>query len=140
MRSSTRRSFQSLPKRFEQLCGVLPPRPVHDDVELENTAEIIDAMVGHDLNEDQRDYLEVLCELVKAYEDKHHSRDLSHVTPLRALRYLAAEHGMTASALGQLLGNRALGSKLLQGKRELSKAHIRVLAERFKVSPALFLD
>ena len=46
---------------------------------------------------------------------------------------------MTASALGGLLGNRSIGSKLLRGERELSKAHIRRLCERFKVSADLFL-
>jgi antitoxin component HigA of HigAB toxin-antitoxin module len=28
---------------------------------------------------------------------------------------------------------------ILNGKRELSKSHIRLLADRFKVSPALFI-
>ncbi len=46
---------------------------------------------------------------------------------------------MTASDLGDLLGNRSLGSKLVRGEREPSKTHIRILAERFKVSPAFFL-
>ena len=47
-------------------------------------------------------------------------------------------HGLTASDLGRLLGNRTLGSAILRGDRDLSKAHILTLAERFKVSPVLF--
>jgi antitoxin component HigA of HigAB toxin-antitoxin module len=47
---------------------------------------------------------------------------------------------MNSSKLGELLGNnRSLGAKILRGERQLSKAHIRILAERFKVNPALFL-
>jgi antitoxin component HigA of HigAB toxin-antitoxin module len=37
------------------------------------------------------------------------------------------------------LGNRALASLILRGQRQLSKSHIRKLADHFKVSPALFL-
>ena len=36
-------------------------------------------------------------------------------------------------------GSSGLASLILQGKRQLSKAHIRKLAEHFRVSPALFL-
>lgn len=46
---------------------------------------------------------------------------------------------MTASDLGNLLGSRSLGSKILRGERELSKTHLRMLAERFKVDAGLFL-
>jgi antitoxin component HigA of HigAB toxin-antitoxin module len=46
---------------------------------------------------------------------------------------------MTSSALGELLGHRSLGSKLLRGKRQLSKTHIRILADHFKVRADLFL-
>ena len=41
--------------------------------------------------------------------------------------------------LGRLLGNRPLGSLILNGKRELSKAHIRKLAEHFAVDPGALL-
>lgn len=46
---------------------------------------------------------------------------------------------MNASDLGKLLGDRSLGSRILNGQRGLSKNHIRILAGHFSVSPALFL-
>ena len=54
------------------------------------------------------------------------------------LKYLMQESGMTQADLGRLLGNRALASLILNGHRQLSKSHIRKLADHFKVSPALF--
>jgi HTH-type transcriptional regulator/antitoxin HigA len=60
-------------------------------------------------------------------------------SPISILKHLLDSNEMNASQLGELLGNRSLGSKILRGERELSKTHIRLLAERFKVSPALFL-
>jgi len=41
---------------------------------------------------------------------------------------------MNASDLGRLLGDRAIGAKVMSGSRELSKSHIKVLADRFAVS------
>jgi len=49
------------------------------------------------------------------------------------------ENNMSGSDLGRLLGNRTLGSALLSGKRKLSKTHIKILAERFRVDASLFL-
>ena len=65
--------------------------------------------------------------------------DDARIGPLVALKALLAEHGMTASDLGRLLGNRTLGAAILAGRRSLSKAHIKQLADHFKVEPGLFL-
>jgi HTH-type transcriptional regulator/antitoxin HigA len=131
--------FRALPRTFDGLCKMLPLRPVHDDVDLANASEVIEALAGHQLNQDQQDYLEALSNLVGAYEDVRFEKDLGKVTPLKALRYLVEHNGLTASGLGEILGNRALGSKILRGEREMSKTHIRKLAKRFNVSPALFV-
>ena len=42
------------------------------------------------------------------------------------LKHLLEQRRQTASDLGRLLGDRALGAKILNGTRELSKAHIRL--------------
>jgi len=55
------------------------------------------------------------------------------------LQYLCEQNDMPASALGELLGNRSLGSKVLRGERQLSKEHIRKRCDRFSVSSDLFL-
>lgn len=133
------RSFGKMPKTFNGLCRMLPPRPIHDEAEYDNAIEMLDSLVGFELNEDQLDYVEVMSTLAGAYEDEHHAIDTSEITGLDALKYLLEQSGMTASDLGNLLGNRSLGSKILRGERELSKRHIRVLADRFKVSADLFL-
>jgi len=50
------------------------------------------------------------------------------------------EQSLTGSDLGRLPGNRPLGGAILRGERELSKAHIRILADHFKVSTDLFFN
>ena len=139
MKISTHYAFKRLPKTYDRLVRLLPPRPIHDDTELANVIEMIDALAGHDLNKDQRDYLDALSTFVEAYESETHEIDDSHITPLDALRFLVEQPGMNGSDIGRLLGTRTLGPAILRGERQLSKTHIKRLAQHFRVSTDLFL-
>lgn len=61
------------------------------------------------------------------------------MTPGKLLVTLVQERGMSESDLGRLLGDRSLGHRILSGEREMSKRHIRVLAEHFALNPAALL-
>jgi HTH-type transcriptional regulator/antitoxin HigA len=131
-------SFRRLPKSYHALVAMLPPRPIHDDVELTNATEMIDRLAGFDLNADQEDYLEAISTFVEAYEANRFPME-DFATPLEALKALLEQRGMSASDLGRILGNRTLGSAILAGRRALSKAHVKTLADYFKMEPGLFL-
>src|SRR5260370_42218325 len=92
------------------------------------------------LDAGEQDYLDTLTMLVEAYDREHYDVDAEDRDPLTMLKYLMQESGMAQGDLGRLLGNRALASLILNGHRQLSKSHIRRLADHFKVSPALFLQ
>jgi len=137
--TTTRKAFRDIPKDWAGLINLYPLMPVHDEVGYDSVCEIIDAMAGHDLNNAQEDYLESLSLLVEDYERQHYAICAKGLSPVGALRFLLRENGMSGSDLGRLLGQRTLGSAILAGKRNLSKAHIKTLAARFKVNPSLFL-
>jgi HTH-type transcriptional regulator/antitoxin HigA len=139
MKTLAKTDFRRLPRTYAALVAQLPPRPIHDDVDLANTTEMIDRLAGFPLNADQEDYIEALSTFVEAYEAERFPMDDSSLTPLSILKTLLAEHEMTASDLGRMLGNRTLGAAILNGRRSLSKTHVKTLAERFKVEPGLFL-
>lgn len=129
-----------LPGRFNDLMAMLQPRVIGDETDYDNAIEMIDRLTSiPTLTKGQGEYLETLSVLVEDYERGRYAIDTSHITPREILGYLCEQNDMTASALGRLLGNRSIGSKLLRGERELSKAHIRTLCDRFKVSADLFL-
>jgi HTH-type transcriptional regulator / antitoxin HigA len=135
---ATRRA--ELPKTYAELVRLMPPRTIHDDVDLENVTEIIDRLaVLNRPTRDQADYLETLTTLVAAYETTHHAIDVSKTGPLETLKFLMEEHGLNTSDLGRILGQRQLGSAILRGDRQLSKTHIVKLAAHFGVSPGVFL-
>jgi len=133
---------RALPREFEELVREYPPQAIHDGVAYDNAMEMIDRLMSvPKLSEGQLAYLDTLSVVVESYEAEAfaHEFDKEKVEPLRILRHLMNEHQLNASALGQILGERSLGSKILNGDRELSKAHIRILAAHFGVSKALFL-
>jgi len=136
---TTRHNRETMPGRFNDLVAMMPPRAIHDDIEYRNVLETIDAVLARPkLTKGQTEYVETWAVLVEAYEQVHHSIG-DDATPIEALRYLLEEAGMNASDLGRLLGTRSLGSAILNGRRELSKTHVRKLAGHFKVEPGLFL-
>ncbi len=117
---------EPLPKTWAELTAVLPLRPIHDNIEYDNAVELLDRIaVLDERTEDQEDYIETLSGLVEQYDDKHFAINDSDISPIESLLYLCEQNDMTASALGGLLGNRSLGSKVLRGERQPSKAHIR---------------
>jgi len=141
MNTTSTTSHRPLPTTFDELHALHPLRPIRDAVDYDNAVEMVDRLAVLDQRlPDQEDYLETLVALLAKYDDEHFAADLAQLSPLDALKYLLDHHGMNSSQLGELLGsNRSLGGKILRGERQLSKAHVRILATRFSVSPDLFL-
>lgn len=138
MTTSTRHN-RPLPSTYDELIRRFPLRPVQDDVDLENAREMMDGLaVLDEPTHDQSDYLHVLASLIEEYEQKR-SAAVPQLGPIDALKFLMDEHRMSASDLGRMLGQRQLGSAILRGTRNLSKAHVQTLAKRFSVRTDLFL-
>lgn len=80
--------------------------------------------------------LDTFGTLIHAYEEEH-----IHIPPVRgidALAFLIEEHGLQQSDLSEI-GSQGVVSELLSGKRQLNVRQIQALANRFGVSPAVFL-
>ena len=132
-------THDDIPATYADLVDLFMPRPLHDEVDYRNALAVLDAMAGFEMNADQEDYFEAIATFVEKYEARCHALGEEKMTPVELLRSLVEEHGMSESDLGRLLGDRSLGHRLLTGERELSKAHIRVLAEHFSLNPAALL-
>jgi HTH-type transcriptional regulator/antitoxin HigA len=132
------KELDKLPKKYVDLVGLFTPRPLHDDVDYRNALGVLDTMVGFKLNADQDDYFGAISTFVEKYEAEHHAIERSTLSPIQLIRSLMEEHKMTESDLGRLLGDRSLGHRILSGERELSKIHIRTLAEHFSLNPSSF--
>jgi antitoxin component HigA of HigAB toxin-antitoxin module len=136
------KSPASLPKTFAGLSRMMPPMAIADDVQHENTVEMIDQLMQiDDLSSGQSTYMETLVELVEAYEARQHKIDLSDIMGAKMLRHLVNESGISATDLAKILDlHPTMGSKLIQGERRLTWDHAKILGRRFKVNPSLFMD
>ena len=136
---STRIQHSRLPTTYTELVALHLPRPIHDDVAYQNTVEIVDALAGHELTNDQEDYLDLLSQLIENYETAT-SPLTKKVSGVAALKFLMGETDMTGDDLGRLLGiDRSVAFKILKGRRRLTAEHVKKLAARFHVAADLFL-
>ena len=139
MKTTRAMTFEKMPKDYQGLVMMFMPKAIHDEIDYENTVEVIDALAGHHLSDEQELFLDTLSTLVEVYEDEHHGIKSSGLSPIEALKFLMDEHGMTTTDLGNLLGERTLGSKILRGERKIGLKYARSLAERFAVDVSVFV-
>lgn len=92
----------------------------------------------HDeLKPEEREYSELLTVLIEAFEDANYALEGS--TPDSRLRGLMEEHNMRQRDLLDVFGSRGIASEVVSGKRAISKAQAKKLAELFHVPADLFL-
>jgi len=132
--------FKKMPRTYPELVAMLPPRPIHDDVDESNVEEVVMAMAGHKLNKDQEDYLVLMSDLLLKYQDEQHPDDADHRTPLQRLKYLLDQSETTPAKLADILDcSQPMVSYLLTGRRELSKTNVIALAKHFRLEPGYFM-
>ncbi len=87
--------------------------------------------------------IEMLTHAIEAYENKDeelaafHKRAMDQPADLAMLRLLMEQYGLGTADLPEI-GSKSMVSRVLSGKRSLSKKHIQALAERFGIDPGLF--
>ena len=127
----------------EELCAhwavVAPLLSIHNeeeyDLAVERLNDLIDE-IGADAQHPLYTLLDTLGTVMHAYEEQHHPMPVCSGAEI--LRFLMEEHGLTQSDLPEI-GSQGVVSEILNGRRELNVRHIRSLANRFSVSPAVFI-
>ena len=139
MKSATSATpFSKVPKTYAGLMAMHLIRPIHDQVDAENAAEIIDLLAGHKLNAEQMDYLDLLSDLYERWENAQFPITAARGAEL--LRLVLAERGENGAALANLLGvDPSLAYRLLRGERQLTAAQIRTLADQYGLDAAALL-
>lgn len=124
---------------FDLLTSLYDLRPIHTKKEHETALKALKTIMRvPNRNSDQNDYMKQLANTIADYEAQKYRIEDKH-DPIGNLKFLMEQHNMSSSDMGRLLGNRSLGSLILNGHRSLSKEHIRKLSEHFHVNPSVFL-
>jgi HTH-type transcriptional regulator/antitoxin HigA len=133
--AKTKKGKSQMPLNWYDLARDLALRPIHSDKVHRVAIRVLGRLASLDrMTKEQGDYFEVLASLVEDYEKTQWPIDTSRVTVIDTLQFLIEHNNMTASDLGRKLGDRTLGHKLLTGKRKLTTAQVRKLADHFRVS------
>jgi HTH-type transcriptional regulator/antitoxin HigA len=125
--------------KYSELLKDSLPLVIHTDAEhrrLLRTVETLMAKPDEETTEEEGRLLEMLAMLIEEYEDRVHP--LPKAEPHKMLNYMLQEKGWKAADLADILPASRV-SEILNGKRGISKAQAKQLAERFRVPVELFL-
>ena len=87
----------------------------------------------------ETEYFRILCVLVADYERRLGADRWPRLKPVEALLELMGLKGVTQAQVAQALGDRAAASAILSGRRQVSKAQAKKLAELFTVDAGVFI-
>jgi HTH-type transcriptional regulator/antitoxin HigA len=121
---------------FQALMGVTSIKTEED---YERVVAIVDSLgdiVRSDEDHPLADVLHYFGDLVERYEDEH--VPIPDASPREMLRFFIEQHGLKQEDLADCVAQSKL-SEILAGKRSISKAMAKKLAQRFHVSADLFL-
>ncbi len=132
-------------RAYAELCSHFPLAPVQNDIQMRQANKMISRLMdylGAEPNEAEAaevsKYLAVLSDLVSGYENKRFKFEKAESREI--LAYLMDSNQLKQSDLENEIGSQSVVSDILSGKRNLNLNHVKKLANRFKVSPALFID
>ena len=126
------------PESYEDLARLYLPRKIHDRVAYENAVEVIRWLAVRAKNNDQIEFLDLVCNFVQEYETPLKARKPAR--PVELLNFLVEENGITTRALGAILGiDHSAAARILKGQRSITPEHAKKLGRRFAIRPGRFL-
>jgi len=111
----------------------------HNEKDYNNLVNLLDSLideVGNNESHPLSSLMETIGSLIEAYESKNYP-DIEG-DPINALKTLMEEHGLKQSDLPEI-GSQGVVSEIISGKRQLNVRQLKLLGERFKVSPIVFV-
>ncbi len=133
--------FVDLPKDYTSLCSLLLPRPIRDRRQAAEVEVMIDALAVDEqkLSEDQRDYLEMLSEVLEVWDDSQ-SPQAAGLSGAAFLALLIEQSDQSAASVAREIGvERSTMTRLLSGERGFTVEQAQALGKHFAVDPSALL-
>jgi len=124
---------------YGKLLARTLPRVIKSEKENERMIAELEQLdtQGRALTPEEQNLAELMTLLIREFEDSRYP--LGHAAPLEALRILTENRGLRQRDLIPVFGSSSVASDVFTGKRSISKAHARKLAEYFHVPASLFI-
>lgn len=126
-------------KKYGSLLMSTLPQVIESDEELDRVEAIITTLLrkGENISPEESKLLDLLSDLVEAYEDEHYPID--PCPPNEMLKFIMEQRDYRQKDLLHIFGSSGIASEVINGKRSISKAQAKKLAEFFNVSVELFI-
>ena len=125
-------------KSYGRLLQRALPHVIRSEEEYERLAsELLRLDEKDDPSAEEDELAELLTVLIEDYEKRRYP--IRGATPRQVLQHLLEARDLTQKDLWGLFGSKGVTSEVLNGKRAISKAHAKKLAEFFRVSAELFI-
>lgn len=124
--------------RYAKLLAKTLPRPIRTEAENRRMTELLLKLdEREELSAEEEQLAEMLTILIEDFEAKRYP--FPPVPPREALKALMEDRGLRHGDIWPVLGNKGVASEILNGKRSISKAQAKKLAEFFRVPVELFI-
>jgi len=125
-------------KKYGKLLAKTLPRVIANDEEFDRLVAQLEALCipERQLSAEEDALATLLERLIADYDDQF---SLPEQPPHEMVKFLMEQRGLKQADLVPVLGSRAQVSDLVNGKRGISKAQAKKLAEFFGVSAELFI-
>jgi HTH-type transcriptional regulator/antitoxin HigA len=125
-------------KTYGQLLGRTLPHVIHTDEECERLTNELMRLDEHEgLSAEEKELAELLSVLIDEYEERRYP--IRKASPQQTLQHLMEARNLTQKDLWKTFGSKGITSEVFHGKRSISKAQAKKLAEFFHVSAELFI-
>lgn len=126
-------------RRYGRLLARTVPKVIETDAEYQKTLLEAERLMdrGARRTPEEDALLSLLVSLIQAYDQRHYP--IRATSPHEMLRYLMEKRGLKQADLLPVFKSRGYVSDIINGRRAISKAHARKLAEFFGVSAELFI-
>ncbi len=126
---------------YARLLTETLPKAIETEAECNRALAAIDELMSldeKDLTTEQGMLLNLLATIVENYEDKHYP--MPNLSPHDFLKQLMADREVKQKDLLPVFGSSGVASEVINGKRAISKAQAKKLAELFNLSVELFIS
>src|SRR5208283_2579747 len=129
--------MNALAANYAALLSEVRPEVIHDQEQNQACIRRLEELTSKkSVTRAEEKLIELLAVLIEDFEAREYP--VPEAGPLDIIRHLMDAHRLRQKDLVDIFGTESIVSDVLNGKRDLTKAHIKKLSARFGVSPAVF--
>ncbi|MGG6238537.1 helix-turn-helix domain-containing protein [Nodosilinea sp. AN01ver1] len=124
---------------YTDLLSQFTPKIIETEEEYEQTLDVVESLAfNQSRTVEQTALYKLLVLLVEAYEAEHYA--MSEASPIEVLNHILEASNTKSADLVGLIGSSSVVQEIVNGTRAISEAEAKILSDRFKVSPSLFIE